>query len=144
MKRSPLRRSPMKRRNRRTGPSPAVWLTVLERDGGACLYCGDPISGERGRDWSIGHRRPRRMGGDPRPETNSPANLVTLHGSGTTGCHGDIESRRADAVRDGWILHDHDIPAAVPLLIHRGARWVYLTDDGQIGHGPAGEDGPDV
>lgn len=109
--------------------------TVLERDGHACVVCGYPVSGERGISWSIHHRRPRGMGGSKRPDTNSPVNLVTVDGSGTTGCHGWLESHRAGAFCNGFLLMQHSDPAAIPLLLH-GNRWVYLTEDGQYSDDP--------
>lgn len=155
MKRSPLKRytplrtyrtlvrkawerkpKPDKKKPKDTGPDAATVALVLERDGNNCRWCGFGVAGERGRDWSIQHRRPRRMGGDPRPDTNSPANLVLVHGSGTTGCHGHIETHRAEAQHHGWLLPSHDTPTLVPLLIDGGSRWVYLTDDGRVSDDP--------
>jgi len=107
---------------------------VLERDGGACVRCGIPIQGERGRDWSIHHRRPRGMGGTRKPD--SPANLLTLCGSGATGCHGEVESHRADALKSGWLVSQWADPAATPVLVGHGARWVYLTEDGTYADAP--------
>lgn len=139
-----LRRSPMRRRHRDTGPDAATVALVLERDGHSCRWCGYGIRGERGRDWSIQHRRPRRMGGDPRPDTNSPANLVIVHGSGTTGCHGHIETHRAEAVHHGFVLHAADDPADRPILLDGESRWAYLTELGEVSDAPpSGEDGTD-
>lgn len=140
MKRSYLKRSAMKRTKRNTGPDAATVEVVLERDAHKCRWCGFGISGERGRDWSLQHRRPRRMGGDPRPDTNSPANLVTVHGSGTTGCHGHIETHRAEAIHHGFLLYADDVPAERPILVDGESRWLYLTDDGQESDLPPGEE----
>ncbi|MGH3518821.1 MAG: HNH endonuclease [Haloechinothrix sp.] len=113
---------------------------MLERDRRRCRWCGEPVTGERGRDWSIHHRLPRRMGGTRRPGINSPANLVTVHGSGTTGCHGDIELSRAFAQGHGWLLcGECDDPAAWPILLDRESRWVYLTATGDVSDLPPGE-----
>lgn len=137
MRRTPLRRTtPLKPASKRrtavrdTGPSPETVAQVLTRDGFACVGCGIRISGERGRDWSLQHRRPRGMGGTRRDDTNSPANLLTVCGSGTTGCHGQMESHRAEALENGWLITQDQDPAAVPVLVGHGSRWVLLTHDG--------------
>lgn len=57
------------------------------------------------------------MGGSKRAELNTPANLIVICGSGTTGCHGRIESNRTEAYADGLLLHDGQDPAAVPVLL---------------------------
>lgn len=119
-----------------TGPDLETVMTVLDRDGYRCVRCGVPIQGERGRDWSMQHRRPRGMGGTDRGDANSPANLVALCGSGTTGCHGHVESRRAEAYVHGWLVSLHVDPANVPVLVDHGSRWVYLTDSGEYVDNP--------
>lgn len=94
---------------------------------------------------SIHHRRPRRIGGSSDPATNSPANLMLVCGSGTTGCHGRIESNRHNAIVLGYLLHAWDDPAKVPVL-HPRRGLVLLTDDGgyrdpkRHPHGDACED----
>ncbi|WGL50661.1 hypothetical protein P5P86_11870 [Nocardioides sp. BP30] len=77
------------------------------------------------------------MGGTSRPETNGAANLLLLCGSGTSGCHGRIESNRAEAYDQGWLVSQRDDPREVPVSI----LWcgpdlasVRLDDDG--GHWP--------
>lgn len=100
-----------------TGPSPTVRRLVVERDGG-CLRCG-------GEATNIHHRRPRGMGGTRDPAVNAPSNLVALCGSGTTGCHGWIESHRAQALADGWLVSRWGDPAKVPIFV-RGER-IWLT-----------------
>lgn len=118
-----------------TGPNPRTVALVLDRDGGCCVVCGAGIYGDRGYDWSIQHRRPRGMGGTRRGDANSPANLVTVCGSATTGCHSRIESHRADAVCSGWLVPQYADPAATPVLIY-GERWRYLTGDGTYSTDP--------
>lgn len=126
LSRSPLTRKPMKPSARPTGVRQEVTDAVLERDQHSCVVCGKNLHGTRGRDWSIHHRRPRRMGGDRRPETNLPANLVSVCGSGTDGCHGWLESRRSEAMEQGLILHADDKPSE-----HAVATWYgsVLLDD---------------
>lgn len=134
-RKTPLRRTPMKRtasRPRDTGPNATTRDVVWIRAGGRCEVCGNPLAGVLG--FSRHHRLPRRMGGSSRPELNTPANLILLCGSGTTGCHGRIESNREQAYAEGLLLHDGADPAAVPVLLHTipGAfpALVYLTVDG--------------
>lgn len=114
---------------RNTDPTPATVKIVRERDDDRCAKCGFEISGLRGFDWSVSHRRPRGMGGDRRPETNEPGNLVLLHGHGTSLCHGEVESRRAEAIDSGQTVHKNEIPADRPIN-HAVHGWVYLDDFG--------------
>lgn len=99
---------------------------VLERDLHQCVRCGKylgPLD-----DYSIHHRRPRGMGGSRDPETDQPANLLTLCGSGTTGCHGAVEAHRIIAGNDGYLLPQGTRPADRPVLTHRG--WIRLDNQG--------------
>ncbi|MET1062470.1 MAG: hypothetical protein ABWX71_06205 [Aeromicrobium sp.] len=124
------KKSTPKRRN--TGPTATVSSIVWARAGGRCELCGGSLAGVIG--FSKHHRLPRRMGGSSRPELNTPANLIMLCGSGTTGCHGRVESRREQAYAEGLLLHDGADPATVPVLLlpstHAFAELVYLTVDG--------------
>lgn len=96
---------------------------VAERSGGICEICqGAPAT-------NIHHRQPRGMGGTRR-NIHTPAWLLHLCGSGTTGCHGRIEIQRAMAYRHGWLLRSHQRPSTVPAWIAR-AGFVILTDDGR-------------
>ncbi|GAA1466282.1 HNH endonuclease [Nocardiopsis exhalans] len=114
-----------------TGPSRAVRELVWDRDGGACVWCGRAVSPE----WhSIHHRTNRGAGGSRRRELNLPGNLVLLHGTGTTGCHGlitcDAASAR-EAKRRGIVLSKLSIvpPAEVPVL-YANSVWARIGDDG--------------
>ncbi len=104
-----------------------VRVTVLDRDGLTCVRCGAPISLA---DYSLHHRRPRGMGGTRDVRINFPSNLLTLHGSGTTGCHGWVESHRAEAFEQGYLLRDVADAATTPVLTSAG--WLLFTDDGEI------------
>ena len=116
-------------RNPMANPTPDTVQTVITRDCGRCVRCGTTVHGVRGKAWSIHHRRPRGMGGSKAPETNSPANLIILCGTGTTGCHGWVESHRNDAYDQGFLVpHSHD-PATVPVH-HVLYGWVRLTSQG--------------
>jgi hypothetical protein len=44
------------------------------------------------------------MGGTRDPLSRHPSNIVLICGSGTTGCHGWIETHREDALAVGWIV----------------------------------------
>jgi hypothetical protein len=131
----PLTRTPMKRTAKPTGPHRDVVEAVLERDQHSCVVCAENLHGTRGRDWSIHHRRPRGMGGTHWAGSNGLANLMLVCGSGTTGCHGVIESHRAGAIEGGWLVLSSTDPATVALLIKRD-RWCYLTADGRYSDDP--------
>ncbi len=122
---------------RQTTPQ-AVADLVLERDGGRCVRCGAHVGeGERGRDYSIHHRRIKGMGGDKRPTTDRPPNLIVLCGDGVSQCHGYVHLEgRKDADLHGWIIpRVLERPDWEPLLYTCAdgeRRWMFLTDDGQL------------
>lgn len=127
------RTSSRPRRPRDTGPTKTTREIVWTRAGGRCELCGGSLAGMVG--FSVHHRLPRRMGGSSRPELNTPANLIVLCGSGTTGCHGRIESNREQAYTDGLLLHDGQDPTSVPVMLTNPTRsaWpqvLWLTVDG--------------
>lgn len=108
---------------RRTDAPAATVKLVRERDGHACVSCG------RTRDLTTQHRRARGMGGSRWPGINLPSNLLTLCGSGTTGCHGWVEERPSQAKDLGLaVSQHHPNPGAVPVFTWRG--WLLLNDDG--------------
>lgn len=99
-------------------------LAVYDRDQQRCQRCSRNLIGQRG---SIHHRVPRGLGGSKDDalaramgyyvvDLNSLSNLVLICGTGTTGCHGEIESRRTQAYEDGWLVHREIDPATVPIL----------------------------
>lgn len=107
-----------------SGFPPAVREIIYARADRCCERCGKYAYGG-----SIHHRRPRGMGGSRNPVTNSAVNGVLLCGSGTTGCHGEVESNRPQAILDGWIVPQHTDPTFVPIRhLHYGL--VYLDPDG--------------
>jgi len=110
---------------------PATRALVIARDNSICAWCGLHVVTTTGW-YSIQHRRARGMGGSRLADTDQPQNLVLVHGSGTTLCHGEIESKRAEAVRRGFNVQQGNDPTVVPLLVHSGPAgfWVRLDAAG--------------
>ncbi|HEU4540391.1 MAG TPA: hypothetical protein VFR23_04630 [Jiangellaceae bacterium] len=128
----------MTRRQKFTGPTPAVRDLVLQRDSWRCVCCGLPLNGERGWGWSIHHRRGR----DGRPDAHQPQNLISVcGGDNTSGCHGLIHGRRSESEPAGWWLSRVAgvNPLTVPVLVDHGSRFVYLTADGEYSDELPGE-----
>lgn len=127
-----LRKHAIKRvlvHRRATGVPLAVLEICLARSGGRCENCGGSLGPQRrGVDFSGHHRLPRRMGGTNNPAVNGAANVVILCGSGTTGCHGRIESNRTDAYARGLLLHAGEVPSATSVDLVYGL--VFLDDVG--------------
>lgn len=67
-----------------------------------------------GRATNTHHRRPRQMGGSRDPVVEDPANHLHLCGDGVRGCHGYVESHRAEAYEKGWLVHSWEDPREVP------------------------------
>lgn len=110
-----------------TGPSPEVKAIVLVRSKGRCEVCGNYMDGPH----SYHHRQPRQMGGSGHCDwINLPSNLLLVCGSATSpdGCHHLIESQRALAYANGWLVHRPERPAEIPVDLHGGLR--YLDDAG--------------
>ena len=126
------RKAQSAKRVKETGPSKLVVALVFDRDGGCCIRCAKGVVLERrGEDWSLQHRRARGRGGDPRPETNLPANLVILCGSATSagGCHEHVENNRTEARLSGLSMRWKQDPTKVPVLTWWGPAW--LDDKGR-------------
>lgn len=104
---------------RRTGFEPLVRSLIYDRSGGRCERCNLWTS-----DTQIHHRRPRGMGGTLRADTNSASAGVLLCGQ----CHWMVESYRAQAFDDGWLVRQSHSPITVPVL--RRGFWVLLDDAG--------------
>lgn len=94
--------------------------TVLTRAGGLCELCGGY------RASNIHHRRPRGMGGTKAQWINEPSNLLALCGSGTMGCHGMIESNRAEAYDRGWLLRTGSVAEHTPFMDLEGDWWLLV------------------
>ena len=99
--------------------------TVKVRDGYRCIRCR-AAAGENGA-LNLHHRQARGQGGSRDPLSASPANLLTLCGSGTTGCHGWVEFHRSQAEALGFIVRHGIDPATVPVWID-GYRWMLRHD----------------
>jgi 5-methylcytosine-specific restriction enzyme A len=119
-----LRRSSLKTRYRDTGPSKDAVELVLFRAGFQCEVCSVGLSGIRGVDYHIHHRRARRMGGSQWEGINLCSNLLALD----RFCHQDIESRRAHALETGRLVPSSADPAYVAVLVQD--HWKYLRADG--------------
>ena len=121
----------------------AVEQKVVVRDQGKCARCGRHVAHlERGRAWSIHHRRPRGSGGTSLDWVNQPANLVVLCGSGTTGCHGWVERERTKAFDLGLLVSAIGVATAMTTrLRHHEYGWVLLDNEG--GYEAADEFGKD-
>ncbi len=97
---------------------------VVTRAAGCCERCGRYAEGG-----SVHHRSARRMGGSKDPSKNDPSNLLLLCGSGTTGCHGEVETKAAQHYDDGYLVHSWDDPHLIPVP-HEFLGRVWLSDDG--------------
>lgn len=116
---------------RRTGPTPATVELVWVRDGGRCARCGIGLNrGARGTAWSVHHRRPRGMGGSRSAWVNEAANLLLLCGTGVTGCHGWVESHRADARDLGWLIPANAVYTSHDVAVPYWDGLFFLTDYG--------------
>jgi len=108
---------------------PAVWSeaagreAVRERSFGRCEGC--PCH----RGESFQHRVKKGQGG-----LWSPSNGIRLCGSGTTGCHGDVEHNPEIAYLLGLGCKSTDDASAVPAYLHTpyGTGWWLLNHDGSI------------
>ena len=101
------------------GPIPAsIRAAVLDRDGNRCAKC----AGWRAEGMNLHHRQLRSQGGK-----NVLSNLISLCGSGTTGCHGWAHRKVADARAIGLIVPSWADPAESPVRTWHGL--VLLTDD---------------
>jgi 5-methylcytosine-specific restriction enzyme A len=131
------KRTAMKSRYRKTGPSDEVVDLVYERAQWSCEIDGAQVGDRRGTDHHIHHRRPRRMGGSQLPDTNAPQNLLLLCPS----CHETVESERTAAYGGGWLVRQNWDPARTPVLVL--AKAVFLTADGKYSDDPPADSLPE-
>jgi 5-methylcytosine-specific restriction enzyme A len=111
---------------RYTGATPIVRMTVVMRGGGNCEICNKPLNSSQ--YVSLHHRKPRKMGGSRDTSLNEASNLMMICGSGTSGCHGYVESNRELSYTNGWLVHSYEIPNQKPVLIRD--KFVVLDDEG--------------
>lgn len=97
---------------------------VLARAMYRCEKCGDDFL------WgvSVHHRRPRMMGGSKNLELHKSANLIALCGSGTTGCHGWVESHRDEARQLGFLIQKVESAELIPFRDNAGDWWNIFND----------------
>jgi len=115
---------PAKRKTARdTGPTRKLREAVLERDQHRCARCGRGVTTY---PYSLQHRDPRGMGGSK--TANRTSNLVTLCGSATSpgDCHNEVESHRAQAAKDGYLVVGDQHPEDVEILLAR------VNDEGEV------------
>lgn len=110
-----------------------VRAVVLARDGHRCARCGTSCLNVPA---SVHHRRARGMGGTRDARSSDPRNLVLLCGTGTTGCHGWIESHRSAALDTGCLIRSYD-ELSRPLITRYGTRIVLTADGGRDDVWPA-------
>jgi hypothetical protein len=93
---------------------------VLTRGNYRCEHCHEDFlySGV-----SVHHRRPRMMGGSKNELLHLPANLIALCGSGTTGCHGWVESNRTKAREMGLLIQNVESAEEIPFQDKKGNWW---------------------
>lgn len=137
-RKTPMRRTPlsgsavqrvrksMTRKRRNTGPTTDVRALAWERDGGLCVYCGQPAT-------DLHHRRPRMAGGTKDPRINLPANVLWL----CRAHHGWFESQRLIARSQGYLLSDVANATIQPVQTWRGL--LLLDDDGTTSPANEGE-----
>lgn len=102
---------PMKAQRATRSEWKALRKAVLERDGYRCVLCGDS-------NVTLHHIIKRRDGDD------IAANLVSLCGHGTVGCHSDVEHYRNGARERlrPWIVDHREVLAYV--LERKGKQWL--------------------
>jgi hypothetical protein len=101
-----------------TGPDDETKELVKQRANYGCQRCG------LARGQVIHHRDPRGAGGSSRPEVNAASNLVWI----CHQCHERVESKRLEAVGEGFLIPDGLHPSDVPVHLFYGLH--KLTDDG--------------
>lgn len=104
------------------------FFIVVLRDRNTCRRCGREIDI---LDYSVHHRQSRGMGG--RKSADTKDNLITLCGSGTSGCHGYVESHREESYANGFLVRRNsvDLPYQVPITDLMGNQF-FLTDGGDV------------
>lgn len=99
-------------------PTEGTRRIVLERDHYRCVRCGRDVR-HTPFGYSIHHRRLRSH---PYAEMHSSSNLITLCGSGTTGCHGWVHENVKEAERLGLIVSGFARPESIPVQTWNGLK----------------------
>lgn len=91
-----------------------LWI----RSKGLCEVSGIPLDYDT---FDAHHRRPKGMGGDRRPDTNTLVNLLALdpqvHNGGPKSVHGN----RPRSEVGGWLIPKRiDDAGSVPVMLHDG------------------------
>jgi len=102
-------------------PEP-VQALMLVRAGGVCEIdgCG-PVD-------TYHHRRPRGLGGTSLGWVNQAANGLAI----SNRCHESIESNRAAALENGWLVKRNGLAVSAEVKVLRRGVWVYLADNGTV------------
>ena len=102
-----------------SGPSNKTRSDIAARSKGRCERCG-----RSGNGGQVHHRKPRRMGGRKKnSDINMHANLMLL----CSDCHATVESRREQAMAEGFVLSEMEDPAVAPVFVMQ-RRWVLLGE----------------
>jgi hypothetical protein len=116
---------------------------LLERSGGYCEVSGRVLDPET---FDAHHRRPKRMGGTSRPDTDLLSNLLALdpgtHNAAARGAR-SVHGSSLWSMACGYLLHDDAIPALAPVLI-MGRRWVLLGEHGEYVPQPLSDAAPSL
>lgn len=106
---------------------PELKAEARRRDRDCCVKCGVFLNG----GGNVHHRRNRGQGGSRK--ANVISNLITLCGTPTSLCHGDVTLKpyECDAYANGWRLSTNgkDDPATVPVNVKR-LGWALPLSDG--------------
>lgn len=111
MKGGEYQRKPKRQTRQKVAQNRDARIVVAMRSQGVCEARLPTVC--EGRATNYHHRDPRGMGGTKAADT--PENLVHLCGSGTTGCHGWIESHRDRAKELKLLLVMGEDPAKTPV-----------------------------
>jgi len=118
---------------KRTGATDEVRQQIFLRANFSCERCSET---RFTFGTSIHHRKPRGMGGTKKQEINDPTNLIFLCGTGTTGCHGWIESNRKIAFEKGLLVRQTENPSDIPFQDSFGNMWKLSSDFGKVKYTP--------
>lgn len=68
------------------------------------------------------------MGGSNNLDLHKCANLIALCGSGTTGCHGWVESNRGQSRELGYLIQKVESAELIPFRDDSGLWWHIFND----------------